>query len=93
MIPTAGIEYLVGNLILYVMLLPVFFAGWVIYEIHQSYAMRRDSREKAGEPPTVADWTARGFWAALPWAVGGMVALFDVFIVAMFIYVIVLGGD
>ena len=93
MFPLAGIEYLIGNWILYIMLLPVFFVGWVIQELHLSYSIRRDSREKAGERPTPADWIARGFWATLPWAVGGLVALFDVFIVAMFIYVIVLDGS
>jgi Ser/Thr protein kinase RdoA (MazF antagonist) len=89
--PVAGIEYLIGNLILYVALLPVMFAGWAIYEIHESYAMRRQSREHAGKPPTPADRIARGFEVVFPWLVAGLVALFDVFMVAMFIYVIVLG--
>ncbi len=88
MIPVAGIQYLINNLSLYVMLLPLYFAGCMIYELQQSYSMRRVSREKAGEPPTLADWISRGFWAALPWAVGGLVALFELVVVAAFIYAI-----
>jgi len=90
--PTAGIEYLIGNLILYIMLLPVLFAGWLIREIYQSHSMARDSRERDGEPPTVADRISGGFSAALPWLVGGTVALFELIVVAAIIYAI-LGGD
>ena len=88
MIPVAGIDYLIGNLKLYIMLLPLYFAGCVIYELQQSYSMRRESREKAGDPPTLADWIARGFWWALPWTVGGLVALFELIMVVTFVYVI-----
>ncbi len=86
--------YWLSNFILYWILAPFALVGYVLWMvIVEPWQDRRDSREKAGKSPTPADWIARGFWAALPWAVGGLVALFDAFVVAMFIYAIFFAPD
>ncbi len=89
----AGIEYLIGNWILYIMLIPLYLVGALIYDLHESYCMRRDSRQKAGEPPTVADWIDRAVWAVIPWAVGGLVALFMLSWAAAFAYALFFAPD
>ena len=89
----AGIEYLVSNWILYIMLIPVYLVGAFIYDLHESYCMRRDSREEAGEPPTLADWIDRAIRAVIPWAVGGLVALLMLTWAAAFVHAIFFSPD
>ena len=51
----AGIEYLISNWILYIMLVPFMIAGFLLKDVYDDWQMSKRLRIKNGEPPSPAD--------------------------------------